>query len=665
MSYARLRRPIAALLASLVVPAAHAADGVCHSFPEPAAQDEWPRLAPAVAHDAKLEARIEAMLATMSLEQKVGQMTQAEIQSITPEELRRFHVGSVLNGGGSWPGKRRDAKPADWLALADEYWQASMSVDAPTKIPVIWGIDAVHGHSNVRGATLFPHNIGLGAARDTCLLQRIGEATMRQVRATGQDWNFAPAVSVVRDDRWGRTYEGYSEHPAITQAYAAAMVRGMQGATGRSPLSGIVATAKHFIGDGGTERGVDQGVTRVSQAELIRLHAPGYFSALGAGVQSVMVSFSSIAAAGSSGPGQKMHGQKGLVTGVLKERLAFDGLVVSDWNGHAQVPGCSEESCAAAVNAGIDLFMVPQKWRQFIGNTIAQVKRGEVPMSRIDDAVRRILRVKLRAGLFEAPRPSQRAGAGSGDALLHRELAREAVQKSLVLLKNEKGLLPLSRGAKVLVVGRGADSLPMQAGGWSISWQGKDTTNADFPEGTTLLEGIRQAAGADKVTHSLMGRGVDVKAFDVVIAVIGETPYAEMEGDIKDTLAHAQRHDMDLALLDRVSGKGVPVVTVLLSGRPLYVNREINRSDAFVAAWLPGTEGQGVADLLFRGADGKANKDFTGRLSYSWPRTPCQTSVNLGDKDYKPLFPYGFGLGVADKAELPKLDEPPVPDTCS
>ena len=658
------RSPIAALLAALVLPAAHAADEACHAFPEPVAHGEWPRLAPAFAPDAKLEARIEAMLAAMSLEQKVGQMTQAEIQSITPEELRRFHVGSVLNGGGSWPGKRRDAKPADWVALADSYWQASMSVDAPTKIPVIWGIDAVHGHSNVRGATLFPHNIGLGAARDACLMQRVGEATMRQVRATGQDWNFAPAVSVVRDDRWGRTYEGYSEHPAITQAYAGAIVRGMQGAGAKAPLAGIVATAKHFLGDGGTERGVDQGVTRASQAELLRLHAPGYFSALDAGVQSVMVSFSSVAAPGSSGPGDKMHGSKALVTGVLKERLGFDGLVVSDWNGHAQVPGCSEEACAAAVNAGIDMFMVPQKWRQFIGNTIAQVRRGEVPMARIDDAVWRILRVKLRAGLFEAPKPSLRPGAGSAQALQHRELAREAVQKSLVLLKNDKGLLPLPRGRKVLVVGRGADSLPMQTGGWSISWQGKDNTNADFPNATSLLEGIRQAAGADKVTHSLMGRGVDVKEFDAVIAVIGETPYAEMEGDIKDTLAHAQRHDMDLALLDRVSGKGVPVVTVLLSGRPLYVNREINRSDAFVAAWLPGTEGQGVADLLFRTADGKVNKDFTGRLSYSWPRSPCQATVNVGDKDYRPLFAYGFGLGVADDKPLGKLEEHEVPPAC-
>jgi beta-glucosidase len=657
----RLQMGFAVALALGAVAAPAAAAG-CAAITEPKPLADWPRLVSPWPRDAALEARIADILAGMTLRQKIGQMTQPEIQSITPDEVRRHHIGSVLSGGGSWPGKRKQAAPADWLALADAYWDAAMRTDAKVKVPLLWGIDAVHGHGNVRGATLFPHNIGLGAARDPCLLRRIGAATAQQLRVTGQDWNFAPTLAVVRDDRWGRSYEGYSEHPAIVQAYAGEIVAGLQGSV---PAPGIVATAKHFIGDGGTARGVDQGITAAAKEPLVNLHAPGYVAALGAGVQSVMVSFSSWADPAAGGKPEKLHGHRALITEVLKGRLGFDGIVVSDWNGHGQVPGCSDASCAAAILAGIDVFMVPEKWRQFIENSVEQVEKGDVPMARIDDAVRRILRVKLRAGLFEAPRPTLRPGAGRAEQLLHRELAREAVQKSLVLLKNERGVLPLARGRKVLVVGRGADSLPMQTGGWSVTWQGNENTNADFPQGTSVLAGIRQAAGEANVAFDMTARGIDVKPFDAVIAVIGETPYAEGQGDIHDTtLAHAQRHATDLALLERVSGRGVPVVTVLLSGRPLHVNKELNRSDAFVAAWLPGTEGQGIADLLFRRADGTVDKDFVGKLPFSWPAHACQTPLNVGDAGYKPLFPYGHGASYAEPRALGRLEEPAVPPRC-
>lgn len=643
---------LAALLAVALCRSASAADD-CRAIPDASPLADFPTLA-RPPRDEALEARIARIVEGMTLREKIGQMTQPEIQSVTPAEVRQYHIGSVLNGGGSWPGANKQATPAQWLALADAFWEASMSADSRVKIPVMWGIDAVHGNNNVRGATLFPHNIGLGAAHDKCLLRRIGEATARQVRVTGQDWTFAPTLAVVRDDRWGRSYEGYSEHPAITQAYAREIVQGLQGPPG------IIATAKHFIGDGGTEGGVDQGITRASLAELASIHAPGHVAAVRAGVQSVMVSFSSWAQKPDR-RAQKLHGHKMLITEVLKGKLGFDGLVVSDWNGHGQVGGCTDASCAQAVNAGIDVFMVPQKWRQFIENTVAQVEKGEIPMSRIDDAVSRILRVKLRAGLFDAPKPSLRAGAGRADQLQDKSLAREAVRESLVLLKNNGGVLPLSRDKKILVVGRSADSLPNQTGGWSITWQGNENTNADFPNGTTVFAAIRDAIGADHVAYDLSARGTDLGRFDAVIAVIGESPYAEGKGDLA-TLSNP--NESDLALLKRVSGKGVPVVTVFISGRPLYVNPELNRSDAFVAAWLPGTEGQGIADLLFRGADGSVIHDFSGRLSYSWPKTACQSPLNLGDPDGAPLFPYGWGLSYAAPRELGRLDEPEVPASC-
>jgi beta-glucosidase len=389
---------------------------------------------------------------------------------------------------------------------------------------------------------------------------------------------------------------------------------------------------------------------------MINLHGQGYYGALAAGAQTVMISFNSWTNEALGIDEGKLHGSRKAMTEILKQKMGFDGVAVSDWNGIGQVAGCTNASCPQAINAGLDVIMVPNDWKAFIENTVAQVRAGEIPMSRIDDAVSRILRVKIRSGVLEQPRPSARRFAGSAEALQARELARRAVRKSLVLLKNEEGLLPLPRSSKVLVVGKSADSLQNQTGGWSLTWQGTGNTNEDFPNGTTILGGLREALGSEDVTFSETGEGVDPSQFDAVIAVIGETPYAEGSGDLaRRSLEHARLHPGDLAVLDRVSGKGAPVATVFVAGRPLYVNKELNRSDAFVAAWLPGTEGQGVADLLVRGP--QTGLGFTGRLPYSWPGSPCQTPLNAGDEGYAPLFALGYGLRSYQAATVPQLPE--------
>jgi beta-glucosidase len=616
--------------------------------PKPLA--DWPHIRSAVARDAQIEARVASIVAGMNLRQKIGQMTQPEIKAITVDQVREYYIGSVLNGGGSWPGMDKQASAAQWVALADKYYDASMSTDMAVKVPVVWGIDAMHGNSNVYGATLFPHNIGLGAAHNKALVRNMAASVAKGVRATGINWVFAPTVAVVRDDRWGRTYESFSEDPALVSAYAADYVRGLQGKLGSD--TSVIATAKHFMGDGGTDQGKDQGVNQASAAVMMNLHGQGYYTALAAGAQTVMASFNSwndVAAGVDYG---KVHGSKAMLTDILKTKMGFDGLVVSDWNGIAQVPGCTNDSCPQAINAGIDLVMVPDDWKAFIANTVKQVEAGQIPMARIDDAVSRIVRVKLRAGLF-GKKPSDNVYAGKPEALQARALARQAVRESLVLLKNDTGVLPLARGKKILVVGKSADSMSNQTGGWSLTWQGTGNSNADFPNGDTILKGIEEAAGPGKVTFSATATGVDVAAFDVVIAVIGETPYAEGDGDIgpSGTLRHTGRHPEDLAVLQAVAGKGKPVVTVLVSGRPLYTNDLMNLSDSFVAAWLPGTEGKGVADVLFKGAH-----KFKGTLSFSWPKSVCQTVLNAGDKDYAPLFALGYGLHYGSKTKVGQLD---------
>ncbi|MCG2586768.1 glycoside hydrolase family 3 protein [Massilia sp. TS11] len=638
------------------------ASGVACAAPASPLTD-WPRVSSAIVTDAALEARVAQILASMSLAQKIGQMTQAEIKSITPEEVRRYYIGSVLNGGGSWPHGNKQASAAEWTALADAFYTASMATDMTHKVPVIWGIDAIHGNSNVYGATLFPHNIGLGAAHDPALARRIAAATARAVRATGISWVFAPTVAVVRDDRWGRTYEGFSEDPQVVASYAAAYVEGFQGKF--QEAGNVVASIKHFMGDGGTDQGKDQGVTSATAAQMLNIHGLGYIHGLRAGAQTVMASYNSWHDRAAGIDYGKMHGSQVLLTGVLKQKMGFDGFVISDWNAIGQLPGCRNDSCALAINAGVDMVMVPDDWKAFIANTMAQVERGEIPLARIDDAVTRILRVKLRAGLFGA-KPSDNPYAGKSEALQARALAREAVRASLVLLKNQGQVLPLARTSKVLVVGKSADSLANQTGGWTLTWQGTDNRNSDFANADTILAGIQATLGAAQVSYRAHPSAADLKQADAVIAVIGETPYAEGHGDIGPgaSLRHSTRYPEDLAVLKAVAGKGKPVVTVFLSGRPVFVNDLLNLSDAFVAAWLPGSEGGGVADLLFRGADGKPAYDFSGRLSFSWPKSPCQTPLNAGDPGYDPLFALGFGLSVHSQGRLARLPEYADQQTC-
>lgn len=617
---------------------------------------EWPRGEYGVARDSATEARIEKLLDALTVEQKVGQIIQADIGSVTPEDVRQYRLGSILNGGSSGPYGDDRASVSEWVRLADEFWDASMDPQGvETAIPIIWGIDAVHGHSNVVGATIFPHNIGLGAANNPELIEKIGAATAREIAATGLDWTFAPTLAVARDDRWGRSYESYSEDPRIVAEYGGAMVRGLQGTPGTDGFLGpdrVIATAKHFIADGGTSGGKDQGDARISEAELRDIHAAGYFSAIDAGVQSVMASF-------SSWNGQKMHGNRALLNDLLFDRLAFDGLVVGDWNGHGKLEGCSNENCAAAFNAGVDIFMAPDSWKKLYESTLNSVQSGEISMQRLNEAVSRILRVKLRAGVLDRGRPSSRPLAGNAAILgsaKHRELAREAVRESLVLLKNNGKVLPVAAGSNVLVVGAAADDMSQQTGGWTISWQGLDTTHADFPDGQAILEGIRKTVSAAGGHIEYSADGSFSERPDVAILVFGEKPYAEFKGDRSDVefVAADAEHLLALSLLQTA---GVPVVSVFLSGRPLWVNREMNQSDAFVAAWLPGTEGGGVADVLFDKSVDDVAYDFTGKLSFSWPDSTDQATVNIGDDNYKPLFPYGYGLRKTDTVAVDWLHE--------
>lgn len=618
--------------------------------------DPWPEVTWPLAADPALEKRITDLMAGMTVEDKVGQLVQGDIASVTPDDVRRYRLGSILAGGNSDPGGRYDASPAEWLALADAFYDASMDTSKGGKaIPLLFGIDAVHGQSNIIGATLFPHNIGLGATRNPELLRQIGGITALETRVTGMEWTFAPTVAVPQDDRWGRTYEGYSESPDVVASYAAAMVEGLQGRVGTPEfLDGrhVIASVKHFLGDGGTTDGKDQGDTRISESDLVRIHAAGYPPAIAAGAQTAMASFNSV-------NGEKMHGHRHYLTDVLKGRMNFGGFVVGDWNGHGQVKGCTTTDCPATINAGLDMAMASDSWKGFYETTLAAVKDGRITPQRLDDAVRRILRVKFRLGLFEAGRPSTRAVGGQFaliGAPAHRAVARQAVRESLVLLKNQNGLLPLSPKQRILVAGDGADDVGKQAGGWTLNWQGTGTTRKDFPNADTIYEGIaRQASAAGgEAVLSVDGRYA-VKP-DVAVVVFGEDPYAEFQGD-RPTLAYKPGNETDLALLKRLKADGIPVVAVFLSGRPLWVNREINAADAFVAAWLPGSEGAGIADVLLRGSDGRVQHDFKGKLSFSWPRTATQYANNVGQKDYDPLFAFGFGLTYADNGDLAALPE--------
>ncbi|TDE29141.1 beta-glucosidase [Nonomuraea mesophila] len=563
--------------------------------------------------------RVDDLMSRMSLDEKLGQMTQAERGSVSASDVTAYRLGSVLSGGGSAPSPNT---ATSWADMYDGYQNAALAT--PLGIPILYGVDAVHGHNNVAGATIFPHNIGLGATRDPELAERIGRAVAEEMAGTGVDWNFAPCLCVARDDRWGRTYESFGETPELP-ASMAAIVTGFQGAALDGPAS-VLATAKHYLGDGGTEGGVDQGDTRLSETELRAIHLPPFEAAVERGAGSVMVSF-------SSWNGTKVHGHHYLLTTVLKEELGFTGFVVSDWNGVDQIDGAAGMSALdvrTAVNAGVDMVMAPTEWRRFIDLLRSETQAGRVPQARIDDAVRRILTKKVELGLFEQPLTDRSYTATVGSTA-HRTLARAAVARSQVLLKNSGDVLPLARGGRIFVAGKSADDIGNQSGGWTISWQG---SSGDITPGTTVLDGIRSSAGSGTtVTYSRDGSGID-GSYDVAVAVIGETPYAEGQGDRPGGLG---LDAADLATLATLRAAGVPVVVVLVSGRPLDIAAQLPGWDALVAAWLPGTEGQGVADVLF------GTVPPTGKLPMTWMSGFSQQPINAGDGK-SPLFPYGFGL---------------------
>ena len=593
-----------------------------------------------VANDAAaMDLCAEAIVGQMAVEQKVAQLIQGEIRGLTPDDVRKYGLGSVLNGGGAFPGGDKYASPQDWVDLADAYYSASIDgSEGSAAIPIVWGTDAVHGHNNVMGATLFPHNIGLGATRDPELVARIIGATAREVKATGIDWIFAPTVAVAKDGRWGRTYESFSSDPSIAASFVAPIVEAMQD-------EGVASTAKHFIGDGGTLRGDDRGDTSLSLEDLVAVHGQGYVEAIDKDVMSVMASF-------NSWYGEKIHGSKSILTDLLRDDMGFKGMVVSDWNGVGEVLGCTNDNCAQAINAGVDMVMAPGNWKPLYYNTLDQVKTGEISIARINEAVKRVLVMKMRAGLFNRGLPSAFADdyadqIGHAD---HRAIAREAVRKSQVLLKNQNGLLPLSPQSSFIIAGPGADNIGQQSGGWTVSWQGTGNTNQDFPGGTSIAAGLTvqiEVAGGSVTS--------DTEAdADVAIIVFGESPYAEMQGDVYSVAWYDQRGER--ALIESLNARGIPVVAVFLTGRPMWVNDILNDSDAFVVSWLPGSEGQGVADVLLADAVGNVQFDFVGKLPMAWPAL----DVNAADRDLPVdefMFPVGYGLSVKDELAWSPVSE--------
>tara|TARA_E500000178_G_scaffold351761_1_gene413606 strand:- start:3563 stop:5986 length:2424 start_codon:yes stop_codon:yes gene_type:complete len=586
---------------------------------------------------------VEEVLSEMTLEEKVGQTIMADLDFIKPSDLKRYPIGGILNGGNTSPNGNQRASTNEWKRLAQDFYDESTNSGAD--IPILWGTDAVHGHSNVFGATIFPHNIGLGASANEKLLEDIGAAVAEEVLATGLYWTFAPTVTVPQDYRWGRTYEGYSESPELVSKLGEAFIYGLQG-TGDQFLAPnkIIGTAKHFLGDGGTYLGVDQGDTKVSENILKDLHGTPYYSALDACIQTVMASF-------NSWNGSKVHGNEYLLTEVLKNQMGFDGFVVGDWNGHGQIPGCSNGSCPESLIAGVDMYMVPENWKDLYRNTLRQAENGDIPIERLDDAVRRILIVKERLGLFEGKKPSNSPFSEVG--LQHnRDISRQAVRESLVLLKNNENVLPIKQGKKVLVIGPDADSLRTQTGGWTLDWQGTNNQNKDFPNSITFLDALKEEVGAENVTHVQFLNSVNAEDYDVAIVAYGEQPYAEGVGDRSNLNFSSKRH---IAFLELLAENKIPTVSLFFTGRPLWVTKEINLSDAFVVAWLPGTESRGMTDVLVNGD--KTNYDFTGKLPFSWPKNTYQANLNYYDATSDPLFAYGYGLTYEDNVSVPNLDE--------
>jgi beta-glucosidase len=622
-----------------------------------------------------VERRVADLLGRMTLEEKIGQMTQAERGAVadTPEVIAEWGLGSVLSGGGSTPTPNT---PAAWVEMVNEF--QSQALSTRLGIPLIYGIDAVHGHANVHGATVFPHNIGLGATRDPALVREIGRATAEEVRATGIPWSFGPCICVARDERWGRTYESFSEDPTLV-ARMETIIDGLQG-FGRAPIAAdrVLATAKHYAGDGNTDFDeaiaaanegkpwweqrytIDQGVMVTDWAEFEELALAPYLPAVRRhGVGSVMPSFSSVDWT-EDGVGNpiKMHANRELITDVLKGRLHFPGFVISDWEGIHQIPdpdnpgfgGLTPYKVRVGVNAGTDMFMEPFSARQFQELLLAEVNAGRVSEERVDDAVRRILRAKFRLGLFDQPFASMDNLDQVGSPA-HRAIARKAVAESQVLLKNSGDALPLSAGANIYVAGRNADNIGNQAGGWTITWQGE---SGDIIPGTTILEGIREVASQATVTYSA-DASAPMSGADVGVVVVGETPYAEGYGDIGGpecgwcSVPQQEEKSLSLqpgdrAVIDDVCSAIETCVVLIVSGRPQVLTDQLDDMDALVASWLPGSEGAGVADVIF------GERPFTGQLPMTWPRTEEQVPINIGDADYDPLFPYGWGL----RTEVPR-----------
>ena len=574
---------------------------------------------------------ISELIKEMTLEEKIGQMTQVDYRYLKDKsDITKYFLGSILSGGGSTPPTNQ---PSSWVDLYNGFQKEALKTRL--KIPLIYGIDAVHGHNNVFGATMFPHNIGLGCANDKLLVQKIAAATAAEVKATGLDWTFAPCVAVAQDERWGRTYESFSEDSDIVTKLGVASTIGYQGRTLNK--NSLLACAKHFVGDGNTVFGtgtnwykIDRGDVILEEEELRSKYIKPFKESIKAGVGSIMISY-------NSWKGKKLHGHKYLINDVLRRELKFDGIIISDWAGINEIDKDYKTCIIQSINAGIDMNMVPgslnpddNSYDDFIRLAIEAVKEGAIPIERIDDAVHRILKVKKQIGLFDTPikNPSNKNILGSKR---HRDLARESVRKSLVLLKNENKILPLKKvGKKITLVGDHADNIGFQCGGWTIHWQGG---SGDITPGTTILDAFKSAV-SDSNNIRYSKNADNLLGSDIIVVAIGEEPYTEGVGD-RDSLLLPKK---DKELLEKVKRSKIPYVVILISGRPMIINKELDNSHAFIAAWLPGTEGEGISDVLF------GDFDFTGKLSMTWPRSMKQIPINFGDSDYDPLFEFGFGL---------------------
>ena len=615
----------------------------------------WPQCLSALDADAaKMKAisdLVDARLRDLSTEQKVGQLIQAELASVEPEDVRRFGLGSILNGGGVFPNANKRARIEDWRHLVRAFQKAAR--ESAAGIPILWGTDAVHGHNNVYRATIFPHNIGLGAANDTDLMGSIGFATATDVADTGIDWVFAPTLAVPHDYRWGRTYEGFSQNPEIVHRLGGAMIRGLQGDPTSSEFMSdirVLATSKHFVGEGSTIDGIDQGDADCDETDLRDVHALGHFAALRAGAQIVMAAF-------NSWRGEKVHGSSYLLQDVLKRQMGFQGFVVSDWDGFAQLDDDLETACIACVNAGVDMLMVSSEWERVYELLLCAATSGRIGMTRLDDAVRRILRVKALNGMlnprWRGPIAKRTRSLGSNRSRL---VACDAVRKSLVLLKNANQTLPLSPTLRVVVVGEDAADVAKQCGGWTLTWQGRDNTNEDFPRASSIADGIRATVKSGNGKVTFVDEVDDETAADVAIVVFGEEPYAEGEGDLNH-LSFSRAHPKPLAQMQLLRTRGIPVVALFLTGRPRWVNPELNTADAFVVCWLPGTQAGAIADVVFTDAGDNLCHDFTGRLPFSWPLDSALTCIDRDSNRPDQYLPVGFGLSYEDEATFEPLSE--------